>query len=89
MGGNTRHERVSTTKNALPCVLEMLRHSAYVNVLGEGVTYVVFPWDLLNYNFALLNPLLYPEHMYVDMSDLPQAPTVAYPLCSIRGSADV
>ena len=68
---NTRHEGVSTTKDALPCVLEVLRHFAYVNVLREGVTYVAFPWDLLNYNFTLLNSLLDPKHVYVNVPDFP------------------
>ena len=71
MRGYTRHECVSTAKNALPCVLEMLRHLSYVNVFGKGVTYVVFPWDLLNYNFALLNSLLDPKHVNIDVPDLP------------------
>ena len=71
VGCNTRHECMSTTKDALPCVLEMLRHFAYVNVLGEGVTYVALPWDFLDYNFALLNFLLDPKHMDIDVPDFP------------------
>ena len=71
MGSNTRHECVSTTKNALPCILEMLRHLNYVNMLSEGVTYVALPWDFLDYNFALLNFLLDPKHVNINMSNFP------------------
>ncbi len=80
---------MTATKYALPCVLEMLRHLPYVHMLSQCIAYVIFPFYFLNYYVTPLDSLLYPEHVYVNVSDFAQTPTTADLLSSTGVSANV